>query len=103
MKRITKLRIIWTVITIVATVLGYLMLLHGGVYGEAAERNNQSALIYQLEVYVGQLLTWPVTIYGWLHSLYSSSNMLGWEVLAFQLGGYALLYKIHAKFSIKNT
>jgi hypothetical protein len=103
MSSIVKLRLLWVILTITASIAGYLLLLHGGAYGDSAERNNQSTLIYQLEVYVGLVFIWPVTIYGWVRGLLGGSNILGLEVWLFQFFGYFIFYKIHAKIKFKST
>ena len=103
MSPINKLRISWFVFAIIAAILGYFCLLHGGVYGESAERNNESTLIYQLEVYLGLILLWPVTVYGWVRSALGASNILGLESCFFHMLGYFLLYKLHLIIKLKNT
>jgi hypothetical protein len=103
MKRINKLRVGWFLGSLVATVLGWFLLMHGGIYGEAAERSGDSAFIYKLEVWVGQVLTWPITLYGWVYTQLSDSNVLGMEAWFFQFGGYFAVYKLHANYVKRNT
>tara|TARA_B110001469_G_C9395711_1_gene203812 strand:- start:119 stop:430 length:312 start_codon:yes stop_codon:yes gene_type:complete len=102
MSTIGKFRITWIIIVIVATVLGSFLLFHGGVHGGYAQRNNQPTLVYQLEVFVGLILFWPVTIYGWLNGHLRRSNISGFEAWIFQICGYFALYKIHEKIKFKN-
>jgi len=49
------------------------------------------------------ILVWPVTFYGWLKSLFGGNNILGFEVLFIQFGGYAALYFIYSKWRKKKT
>jgi len=81
----------------VLTVFGYFLILYGNVYYEAAERANEPTWFYQALAFTGFLLTWPITIYGWLKSYISDNNILGFEVWFLQFGGYALLYFLYAK------
>ena len=80
-----------------------MLIAHAGVYGESAERANESAWLHQLELYIGFILVWPVAFYGWLKSLFGGNNILGFEVLFIQFGGYAALYFIYSKWRKKKT
>ena len=105
MREVSKFRIKWLFTVIFVTVIGFFLLLHGGVAVESAARANESHLIYKLEVYLGWVLLWPIKVYSWIYSFFSISKVqsLGYEIWFFHFMGYLCLYKIYEKKYFKNT
>ncbi len=65
---INSLKLKWVLGTLILSVLGYLLILHGAMTLDGVHGDNTSTWFYHLEIYVGCIFTWPVTIYGWFQS-----------------------------------
>lgn len=85
---------LWLATVLLLTVVGYLLLWHGAVYLESAQRAGITDVIASSEVVVGSLLLWPVVGYGWITPwLTGQSGHIGlWLLVGLQSGGYLALY-----------
>jgi hypothetical protein len=98
---IFSLKLKWIVATIALSVLGFSLLLHGGVNLDSAIYANETSWMYQLECYLGWALMWPIAVYGVVHSYLTDSHSLGLEVWFVQPFGYSLLYFVFTKWRCK--
>ena len=91
-----KTLLLWLLITVVLTVIGYLTLWHGAVYLESAEYSGEPGYIYLAEVIIGSILLWPVTGTGWLsYFVTGDKGSIGFPTfILLQFGGYFCLYLI---------
>ena len=101
--RILSLKLKWIIGTIVVTVLGYSLLLHGGVNLDSAIYTNQTTWVYQLELYISLVLLWPISIYGWFYTYLTDSTTLGLEIWFIQFFGYGVLYFTFKNWCSKKT
>ena len=57
--KLTKLLLLWILASTVTLIVGWGLLLHGGVYSESAGRVGETKLLFEIEVIAGQVLLWP--------------------------------------------
>lgn len=102
---LTKLILFWFLVATVTLVAGWLLLLHGGVHSEAATRSGDSAIMYEMEVILGQILMWPIFSAVWIKNLFSEfdkTQMVGAVITVItHYIGYALIFIVYGLYTRK--
>jgi len=86
-------------IIVVASVIGYLLVLHAGM---SSDTDEHLKWYYTVEFFVAAVLCLPVAIYLGFKELFGfGSNILGMEILVIQIIGYLIFFKLYDKHKRK--
>lgn len=86
-------------IIVVASVIGYLLVLHAGMSSDSDE---YLKWYYAVEFFIAAVLCWPVAIYLGFKEIFDfGSNILGMEILVIQIIGYLVSFKFYDKYKRK--
>ena len=102
---IKRSTVAWLMVTVILTIIGYIMLWHGSVYLEHTERTGETGYLYLAEIIGGSILLWPVTIYGWLSYWISGSkqDISSFTFFVAQGAGYFALYFLYLHIKQRRT
>jgi hypothetical protein len=98
--------LIWLAVTTIVLILGFTLLMYGGVYGDPG-LNPGGGFIYKIEVIIGKILLWPLfsSLYIW-DTLAEKNNIKAiplWYSLASHYIGYSIAFYVYLRIKMRKN